>query len=82
MYETSISTSFFETHQVDRETMSRLFSDRAVGQQSLVRFVANDKFLRLTHEQFRIIGNDINPGEVIKINAFAGTGEIPKYDLH
>ena len=56
--------------------MSRLFSDRAVGQQSLVRFVANEKFLRLTHEQFRIIGNDINPGEVIKINAFAGTGMI------
>ena len=54
--------------------MNRLFADRAVGQQSLVKFVSNDRFLRLTHEQFRIISNDIKAGEVIKINAFAGTG--------
>ena len=62
--------------QVDHETMNRLFADRAVGQQSLVKFVSNDRFLRLTHEQFRIISNDIKAGEVIKINAFAGTGAL------
>ena len=55
--------------------LDRLFARESSGQQSLVKFVSNNQFLRLTHEQFRIISSDIQPGEVIKINAFAGTGK-------
>ncbi|KAK3101454.1 hypothetical protein FSP39_003705 [Pinctada imbricata] len=45
------------------------------GQQTIVRYGKADTSVRMTHEQLRIVNHKCNPGEIIKIVAFAGTGK-------
>ncbi|CAG2256050.1 FBXO18 [Mytilus edulis] len=45
------------------------------GQQSLIKYSRSDCTVKMTHEQSRIVSYNVEPGEVIKIVAFAGTGK-------
>ncbi|XP_041348939.1 F-box DNA helicase 1-like [Gigantopelta aegis] len=58
------------THGMLQETMTS-----TSGQQSIVRYSEKDVAIRMTHEQMRIVKCDLNPGDVVKIVAFAGTGK-------
>lgn len=45
------------------------------GQQSLMKYSQSDTVVKMTHEQTRIVNYNVQPGEIIKIVAFAGTGK-------
>ncbi|KAL5013331.1 hypothetical protein ScPMuIL_007601 [Solemya velum] len=44
-----------------------------VGQQTILKYSGNS--LRLTHEQLRIVNHRTDPGDIVKIVAFAGFGK-------
>lgn len=43
-----------------------------IDQQMYIFFSRADMVVKLTHEQLRIVNHNVQPGEVIKIIAFAG----------
>jgi len=67
--------SFESKVQVNMTTLTQLFDRHNLLDHQRDRLLQNDRFKRMTYEQYSIVNHDIREDEVIKINAFAGTGK-------
>lgn len=67
--------SFEGQMQVNQATLDCLFDKYQLTDDQRSQLLKSQRFSRITHEQFKIVSYDIGGNDVIKINAFAGTGK-------
>ena len=73
-----VNATYPLTFKVSPTTLEDLFRRLDVEEEDRKKLLKSPRFARMTYEQYKIVNYQMRRGEVIKINAFAGTGWIGK----
>ena len=61
--------------KVNESTLTQLFDRHQLSKPQRENLLFSDRFKRMTSEQYSIVNHDVHDDDVVKINAFAGTGK-------